>query len=125
LSYFVEITVEQVLTLHQKAINRDGGDSAILNVSLIEGALNYMYLDTFSIPEIGGKLAYRINTCHAFQDGNKRTAFLSSLLFLRLNEYKYVARSQDAEYLFQEIAAGKKTELDCMAHFFHNAEKRK
>ena len=124
MKFFLEIDVEQVKTQHRKAIERYGGSAGIIDERKIESALNFLYLDQFTIPQIAGKLAYRILVNHAFEDGNKRTALLSAQLFLKLNGFRYTAREHDSIEIFIGMAKGEKSELDCMAHFDINTEKR-
>lgn len=122
--YFTEITIKQVLTLHQKAISSYGGDKSIIDIKKLESALNFLYLDTHSVPEIAGKIAFRICINHPFVDGNKRTAFLAANLFLKQNGYQYNASQKDAYYLIMGIASSKISEEDCMAHYLKNSYKK-
>jgi len=122
--YYIQITVDQVLTLHDKAINKDGGDAGIRDINLVESALNFLYLDEYTIPEIAGKLLYRFCVNHAFIDGNKRTALLVSHYFLKLNEYRYNGNEHDIYQLIINISNSSVSELDTMAHFFHFCQKK-
>lgn len=119
----IQITVHQIITLHRKSIERYGGDDAVLDIRKVESALNFLHLEEFSIPEITGILAFRLVKNHPFADGNKRTALLTALLFLKINNYKYTGRSQDIEYLIMDLSGSKKTKEDAMSHFFHFSEK--
>ena len=47
--------------------------------------LNQAACGTPTLPELAAAYAYGIAKAHAFVDGNKRTAFVTALTFLRLN----------------------------------------
>lgn len=115
-----EVTIEQILTLHKKSIYKYGGSEQILDRTKIESAINFIHLDLYTIPEVAGILTYRLVKNHPFSDGNKRTALLTAMLFLKMNNFKYTGRSKDIEYLIMDIANSKISKEDAMAHFFHN-----
>ena len=114
---------KQVITQHQKAIERDGGDSGILDETKIESALNTNCLSLLPIPEIAAKFVYRLTLNHAFIDGNKRTAFASGNVFLKQNGYRLLARPRDAERLIKAIASDEGSENDCLAFYASYCER--
>lgn len=63
-----------------------------------------LYPDLFS-----KAAAYAFFICqnHPFIDGNKRTAAFSMILFLELNGLECMAKNDDLEKMFLEIAKGK------------------
>ncbi|MDR0728145.1 MAG: type II toxin-antitoxin system death-on-curing family toxin [Puniceicoccales bacterium] len=99
---------EEVIALHEKAIAADGGEPGILNPSALESALfaprRYWYYT--SAPTIIGAAAvyiHRLCFCHAFFDGNKRTALASGMTFLDLNGLK-LPHYPHAETLMIDLA---------------------
>jgi len=44
---------------------------------------------------------------HPFVDGNKRTAFVVSVLFLEINSGRFMANEADATAAFLQLAAGR------------------
>jgi death-on-curing protein len=84
------LSQEEVIALHERAIAEDGGESGILNPSALESALfaPQHYWHYTSEPNIVGAAAiyiHRLCFCHAFFDGNKRTALAAGMAFLELN----------------------------------------
>jgi death-on-curing protein len=47
---------------------------------------------------------------HAFADGNKRTAYVTGKLFLRLNGYQFKPRKDHAVIVMESVASGRLTE---------------
>jgi death-on-curing protein len=87
------LSQEEVIALHERVIAEDGGESGILNPSALEAALfapqHYWYYA--SGPSIVGAAViyiHRLCFCHAFFDGNKRTALGAGMTFLDLNGLK-------------------------------------
>ncbi len=91
------ITVDEVLVLHDLSINFFGGSPGIRDINLLESAVarpfqtfnnNDVYISVF---EKATALLESIVKNHPFADGNKRTGFLSSLIFLKRNNLKLIA----------------------------------
>lgn len=51
-------------------------------------------------------------TLHPFVDGNKRTAYATTNVFLKLNGYNLLVNGEDAVKLIIEIAGGRHNEAD-------------
>ncbi len=86
------LSVEEVLALHDYQIERFGGKHGLLNLPLLESAMNRpatnisgadMYK---TLHEKAAVLAYSIIKNHPFVDGNKRTGLYAALTFLELND---------------------------------------
>ena len=84
------VPAQAVHIIHDRQIARHGGASGLRDEGLLQGALQrtvnkwqYENADTF---ECAAAYAFGIAKAHAFVDGNKRTAFVTSVSFLRLNE---------------------------------------
>ena len=78
-----------VYIIHDRQIARHGGASGLREEGPLKNALlqpvnnwHYENADTF---ECASAYAFGIAKAHAFVDGNKRTAFVTSVTFLRLN----------------------------------------
>jgi death-on-curing protein len=63
----------------------------------------YENADTF---ECAAAYAFGIAKAHAFVDGNKRTAFVTSITFLRLNEWHFVTEPAEGVAFMEELASG-------------------
>ncbi|NCN03515.1 MAG: type II toxin-antitoxin system death-on-curing family toxin [Candidatus Pacebacteria bacterium] len=88
------LTIEEVIIIHEKMIEIGGGSSGLRDIELLHSAVersrasfsgNYLYP---SIYKMGGALLQSLANNHPFIDGNKRTAFFSTALFLRKNDIK-------------------------------------
>ena len=82
------VSIEIVVTIHDRQISRHGGAAGIRDIGLLEAALgrpqNLYHYSEPSIFELAASYAFGISKAHAFVDGNKRTAFMTALTFLRL-----------------------------------------
>lgn len=68
-------------------------------------------------PTIWLKAAYimqKITKKHIFADGNKRTAYLTTLLFLRKNGYKLNFTADEGEALVMQITLAEDTENEML-----------
>ena len=66
--------------------------------------------------------AYGITANHPFVDGNKRTALIVSIAFLRLNSLRLVADKTETYIVFYELAAGTFSEGELAAWFERNTQ---
>ena len=84
---WVPITV--VLAIHDRQITRHGGASGLRDMALLEAgcarAMNRAAHTDARLTELAAAYMFGISQAHAFVDGNKRTAFVTALTFLRLN----------------------------------------
>jgi len=71
--------------------------------------------------ELAASLAFGIARNHPFVDGNKRTAFVSASLFLRMNGYELTAGQPEAAVTFRRLAAGELSEEALAGWFRENA----
>lgn len=85
------LSVDEVLEIHSAMIERFGGAAGLRDQGLLESALyrpqSGYYAD---LVEMAAALFESLINNHPFIDGNKRVAFFSSDVFLRLNGYKIV-----------------------------------
>jgi death-on-curing protein len=84
------ITVEEVLEINAEVM---GGKHTLRDQGLLESAVGRPQASAFgtdAYPDLASKAAALLHSLilnHAFVDGNKRTAVLSTLVFLDLNGY--------------------------------------
>ncbi len=88
------LTTPQVLALHDQMVKRFGGSFGVRDITLIESAVERPK-PTFDGKDLykgvflkAAALMHSLLKNHAFVDGNKRTAYISCGVFLRLNGYK-------------------------------------
>ena len=88
------LTVDEVIALHEKLINRTGGSPGLRDQSLLESAIysaQSCYGDVEAYPTIeekAARLMYALTNNHAFVDGNKRIGVFTMLMTLQLNNVK-------------------------------------
>jgi death-on-curing protein len=115
------LTVEQVLTIHERVIAEFGGDAALLDRGLLESAVAMpaaRYSGAFLHPDLPTMAsAYLFHLCrnHPFADGNKCTALTSAEVLLLLNDHRLKATNRDLERLVLGIAGGRLSKDDTAA----------
>lgn len=114
---------EAVPVIHERQLAEHGGSSGLRDEGLLASALArpkqlFAYGgDDATLPRLAAAYASGIARNHPFVDGNKRTAFVVSLLFLRLNGLTLDA-SQEKKYdTFLSLAAGTLDEAALAAWF--------
>jgi death-on-curing protein len=86
-----------VLAIHERQINEHGGLHGIRDLPALEACLSrpqILVAYGYAAPDIAALAAcygYGIARKHAFLDGNKRTSFVVTRTFLKLNGYDYAA----------------------------------
>lgn len=107
-----KIVAEQV---HDEHLRAHGGEPGYLNESRLEAALARpqmiaQYTPAASLEELAAAVAIGIAKGDPFNDGNKRTAAVVSLLFLRLNGVEISCSEKELGDVFSAVADGAFTE---------------
>jgi death-on-curing protein len=116
--------------MHEEALLLHGGPEGIRDLGLLESALArprnlFVYSEEPpSLPRLAASHAKGIVADHPFVDGNKRTAFIVALTFLRLNGLDVTASKEDRVITFWNLADGSLTEDQLAAWFEHNTAPR-
>ena len=88
------LSIDEVLAIHHDVIKTIGGKKGIHDFTLLHSAVERpkatfagkdLYKSTF---EKAAVLFQSLILNHAFQDGNKRTAYVACIRFLYINKYK-------------------------------------
>jgi death on curing protein len=115
------IEQEEARAIHQMQLAEHGGANGIRDQGLFESAMDrprnlYAYSDPpASLFQLAASYAFGLAKNHAFVDGNKRTAFVVCLSFLRQNGMVLTA-SPEARYLtFYSLAAGDLSEAELVS----------
>lgn len=112
----VWIRQDVVLRMHEESLKEHGGPEGIRDLGLLESALarpRNLFAhaeDQISLGQFAAAYAKGIMANHPFVDGNKRTAFLVSVTFLRINGLTLTASKEDRVLTFWSLAAGDLTE---------------
>lgn len=122
------ILEQTIIAVHTELLAEHGGPAGVIDPGLLASALNrpkdkYAYEQNYSLFEIAAAYAFGIVKNHPFVDGNKRTAFIGSTLFLELNSYQFNASETDAAMTFENLAAGKIEEIELATWLKHNSTK--
>jgi death-on-curing protein len=64
------------------------------------------------LAEITAAYAFGISKTHAFVDGNKRTAFVTAITFLRLNGYSFRPVPAEGVKMMEDLASGHISEAE-------------
>jgi death-on-curing protein len=118
---------DTVLLLHEQSLAEHGGTAGIRDEGLLDSALGKpMNLFAYSDPaihDLAASYVYGLVKNHPFLDGNKRTGFVTGVLFLALNGYKLIASEADAAIRTLALAAGEMTEKAYAAWLETNSAK--
>ena len=112
------ISLEQLLQIHALIVNETGGSIGLRDLGRLEAAIATQSQNVFGeelYPTLVDKAAAIIRGIiadHPFVDGNKRTAMLTGLTLLEINDLKFSAQSGEIENFAVLIATDK---LDVLA----------
>ncbi len=99
--------------VHLRQLAEHGGAPGIRDAGLLSSALaRPRHMATYaesgvSLTQLAAAYAFGIARNHPFVDGNKRTAFVVSMLFLRLNGRTIEASQEEKYEAFIDLASGK------------------
>jgi death-on-curing protein len=109
---------------------RQYGVSGYMCEGMVEGclerAMTYIYKYQ-PFPKLflkAGAMLYSFITFHPFVDGNKRTAFETTKIFMRLNGYELIAPKDGVDFT-KAIADGKMTEVHEIGKWLKQHSRRK
>jgi len=102
-------TLEEVLVLHSLLLARYRGEPGVRDLGMLDAALHRPRSGYYaSLSEQAAALLQSLANNHAFIDGNKRVAFASMAIFVRLNGFALRATADDAEaFLIDEVIQGR------------------
>jgi len=101
------LTVQEIIEIHKTLISEFGGSHGLRDFAMLESALdrpkNGYYKNIF---EEAAALMESLANNHPFLDGNKRVAFFSTDIFLRMNG-NYISCNNDEAYKYFRSLFGK------------------
>ena len=123
-------SVDAIKEIHAHFI-RQYGVSGYMSEGMIEGcierAMTYVY-DFKPFPRIFLKAAAILESIiifHPFVDGNKRTAFETTRIFLRLNGYEIIVPTEEGIQFTRAIANLKVTKIETIVEWIRKHTKRR
>ena len=107
------LSVDEVLEIHRALIARFGGANGVRDKGLLESALYRPQSGYYEdLVEMAAAMFESLINNHPFIDGNKRVAFFSTDVFLRLNGYKILVDSKSAYDFLMELFASNSCDLE-------------
>jgi death-on-curing protein len=108
------VTRSVVFAIHEEQIAEHGGTQGIRDIGLLESALarpqNLAAYGQADIVALAASYAFGLAKNHPFLDGNKRTSYVTTLVFLRINGLDIQADEAERIQLWLDLAAGELTE---------------
>lgn len=126
MSKWIWVPFPAVTVFHDRQIARHGGASGMRDIGLLEAACdrpkNLVAYGDPTLAELAAAYAFGIAKAHAFVDGNKRTAFVTALTFLRLNGFGFATDPATGVRMMEDLASDDVSEAafarwvsDCMS----------
>jgi len=114
---FFWVLDEVVLAIHDEQLAAHGGLSGIRDRGAVESALArprnlVAYEACDDLARLAAAYAYGITRNHGFADGNKRTALVTTDLFLMLNGYELASSPVENVLTMLSIADGTLSEAE-------------
>lgn len=109
-------TLAETLELHHRLIERFGGKAGVRDMGLLESALmrpQTGYYKTLSLEAAAFMQSLAQN--HAFIDGNKRVAFATTAIFLRMNGYHLKVNADNGEAFMLDQVVKKRASIEVIA----------
>lgn len=110
------ILPEVVQAIHKRQLAEHGGSEGIRDLGLLDSALAraqnlfFYSIEEMSFPRLAAAYAFGIARNHPFVDGNKRTAFIVCMLFLKMNGCVVHATQEKLYDVFTSLADGSLSE---------------
>ena len=99
-----------ILAVHEEQLAEHGGAAGVRDAGLLESALarprNLAHYGQPDACELAAAYAFGLAKNHPFIDGNKRSAFVATELFLMLNGWRLTAGDADCVMVMLRLAAG-------------------
>lgn len=99
-----------VLAVHEEQLAEHGGAAGVRDAGLLESALarprNLAHYGEPDLCELAAAYAFGLARNHPFIDGNKRSAFVATELFLVINGWQLVASDADCVLIMLSLASG-------------------
>lgn len=114
-------SLSETVELHLRLIERFGGKPGVRDLGLLESALmrpQTGYYKSLSLQ--AAALLQSLTQNHAFLDGNKRVAFATTAIFLRLNGYKLKVDADSGEDFIINSVIKKRVDLDKIANWIED-----
>lgn len=104
-----------LLAIHNQQIVEHGGCPGVLNPGLLESSLAsplniYNYEENPSVFDLAAAYGFSLVKNHCFFDGNKRVAFMSMFVFLKINGFLLEAPEEEATLFMLNLTESKESQ---------------
>jgi death-on-curing protein len=124
MSTIIWILETVALAVHDAQVGEHGGLAGVRDLSLLQSALarpqNLLNYGTPDLAALAASYGYGIARNHPFQDGNKRTAFVVTELFLLLNGFELAVDDAACVLMTVGLAGGSVSEEEFAAWIREN-----
>ena len=128
MSAWVWIQREVIVAIHEMQLAEHGGLAGTRDAGLLDSALGRaQHLAAYGAPDhaaLAAAYGWGISRNHPFMDGNKRTGFVATELFLQLNGYELTADDSACVLTMLAVAAGDLSEDDFAAWLRTHSQRR-
>lgn len=104
------LSIDDVMALHAEQLAIFGGPEGIRDRGTLESALarplNRWSYEQADMAQLAAAYAFGLAKNHPFVDGNKRAAFVTMMVFLRLNGIHFAPDPAQATAAIVDLAAG-------------------
>lgn len=116
------LTVDEVIDIHDRLIDRFGGANGVRDLGLLESALYRPRTGYYgNLVEMAAAMFESLINNHPFVDGNKRVAFFATDVFLRLNGYRFVLEGKSAHRFLIQRFETSSCDLDHLAPWIRSS----
>ena len=126
----IYLELSEVLELHRLLVERTGGSSGVRDLGLLQSALAQPRM-TFAgeelyptLPDKADALTFSLIRNHPFLDGNKRTAFVSAVVFLEINGLIFHAPEAEVVAMVEGLAS-RETSEPAFAEWLRRSARKK
>ena len=108
------MTYDQAIAVHARQLRRFGGAPGLRDEGMLQSALerpvNKWQYEQAEMSVLAAAYGFGLAKNHAFVDGNKRIAFMTTVIFLRKNGIMFAPDQAHATRMFFALAAGEVSE---------------
>ena len=120
------LSLDEVVAIHERLIDRFGGPAGIRDLGLLESALYRPQTGYYhDIVEMAAALFESLLMNHPFVDGNKRVAFFAVDVFLRLNGWKLEVQPEPAHDFLIGLLEQGECDFDHLLPWLHASMTRR
>jgi death on curing protein len=116
-----------VIALHDSQLREHAGLSGVRDLGLVQSALarpqNLAHYGKPDVVTLAAAYVYGLAKNHGFVDGNKRTAYVTALVFLLDNGFDFIGEDADSVVTMLAVASNKMNE-DQLAEWFRKNIRR-